>query len=106
MLRWKRNAQRNPSSWCHESQALAQDGAASPVQLGGGLNVHSAKADTSTRARPISPVSACRKLVAACSVVKVLRLRTRDASNVSANELSWWIGPADLADLGFRLEAR
>ena len=23
-----------------------------------------------------------------------------------ANELSWWIGPADLADLGFRLEAR
>lgn len=24
----------------------------------------------------------------------------------SANELSWWIGPADLADLGFRLEAR
>jgi hypothetical protein len=21
-------------------------------------------------------------------------------------ELSWWIGPADLADLGFRLEAR
>jgi hypothetical protein len=25
---------------------------------------------------------------------------------VKANELSWWIGPADLADLGFRLEAR
>ena len=24
----------------------------------------------------------------------------------TANELSWWIGPADLADLGFRLEAR
>ena len=24
----------------------------------------------------------------------------------SANDLSWWIGPADLADLGFRLEAR
>lgn len=23
-----------------------------------------------------------------------------------ANELSWWIGPADLADLGFALEAR
>ena len=23
-----------------------------------------------------------------------------------ANELSWWIGSADLADLGFRLEAR
>lgn len=23
----------------------------------------------------------------------------------SANELSWWIGPTDLADLGFRLEA-
>jgi hypothetical protein len=24
----------------------------------------------------------------------------------SANELSWWISPADLADLGFSLEAR
>ena len=24
----------------------------------------------------------------------------------TATELSWWIGPADLADLGFRLEAR
>jgi len=24
----------------------------------------------------------------------------------TANELSWWIGPADLADLGFRLEPR
>ena len=24
----------------------------------------------------------------------------------SASELSWWISPADLADLGFRLEAR
>jgi hypothetical protein len=24
----------------------------------------------------------------------------------AATELSWWIGPADLADLGFRLEAR
>jgi len=24
----------------------------------------------------------------------------------TANELSWWIGPADLADLGFRMEAR
>jgi hypothetical protein len=24
----------------------------------------------------------------------------------SANELSWWIDPTDLADLGFRLEAR
>jgi hypothetical protein len=24
----------------------------------------------------------------------------------TANELGWWIGPADLADLGFRLEAR
>ena len=24
----------------------------------------------------------------------------------TANELSWWIGPADLADLGFRLETR
>jgi hypothetical protein len=23
-----------------------------------------------------------------------------------AAELSWWVGPADLADLGFRLEAR
>jgi hypothetical protein len=26
--------------------------------------------------------------------------------SATANELSWWIGPADLADLGFRLEAR
>ncbi len=24
----------------------------------------------------------------------------------SASELSWWIDPADLADLGFKLEAR
>ena len=24
----------------------------------------------------------------------------------TASELSWWIGPADLADLGFRLESR
>jgi hypothetical protein len=24
----------------------------------------------------------------------------------TVNELSWWIGPADLADLGFRLETR
>ena len=24
----------------------------------------------------------------------------------TANELSWWIAPADLADLGFSLEAR
>ena len=24
----------------------------------------------------------------------------------SASELTWWIGPADLADLGFRLESR
>ena len=24
----------------------------------------------------------------------------------AATELSWWIGPADLADLGFRIEAR
>src|SRR5258708_6430307 len=27
-------------------------------------------------------------------------------TTATANELSWWIGPADLADLGFSLEAR
>jgi hypothetical protein len=26
--------------------------------------------------------------------------------SASANELSWWIAPADLADLGFKLDTR
>jgi hypothetical protein len=65
-----------------------------------GRMLHNYPTGYPTRAREdVDP----RELVA----VGTIESRTgRLEITASASDLSWWIGPADLADLGFRLEAR
>ncbi len=65
-----------------------------------GRMLHNYPAGYPTRAREdVDP----REVVA---VGTIEGLTGRLVITATANELSWWIGPADIADLGFRLEAR